>query len=132
MKDAMDLYHWDPDDGPLDVDITGTSDMQAGWLAAGQPRPIPNDVVKYVTFGKDAMPVWYTDLHDVYLYNDHATSTQLRHTPLAEHPVAARSFMTFPTLSSMHVDFQDKRSRIPYNPNAGVTVWDVMRCMHAE
>ena len=126
MTIASRLYGWNPENGPWDTDLS-QGDI---WGMLYMPGPIFSPVFKNIGFGTEPIPTWYTDLRDIYLWNDDALLWTRRRTPAMDHPIAMRSFACFPTLALMVLDLVDDDVTMPSNIQ-GVTVWDIVRCIHS-
>ena len=126
VASAIHRYGWDPENGAWDIDL----DADTAWIRGDRPIPVCNPIFKYLSFGHDPLPTWFSNPRDLYLRND-SRSEELRHTPLACHAVALRSFAAFPAVTTMWFDFSDPTRGTPSNLS-GVTVWDAMRCLHSK
>lgn len=124
---AMQRYAWDPENGAWDADL----DTGNAWLREDRPIPVCNPIFRYLSFGSEPLPTWYSNPRDIYLRNDEHPMAGQRYTPLTDHAVALRSFATFPAAVTMWFDFSDSTSGTPLNL-LGITVWDVMRCLHSK
>ena len=124
----MQLYGWDPENGAWDAEFDDISAVE--WTAHDRPTPVCSPVFKHVAFGKQPLPSWYTDLHDVYMRNDRPTMLGRNRKTLADHLVAARSLATFPAVKRMW--FHSSVYGMIPDSIYGVTVWDVVRTIHSR
>ena len=127
MTLAMERYNWDSENGAWDIDLV----LETAWLREDRPIPVCNPIFRYLAFGTEPLPTWFSNPRDIYLRNDDYTDPETKYSSLTHHAVALRSFATFPAVVTMWFDFNDATRGTPLNL-LGVTVWDVMRCLHAK
>jgi hypothetical protein len=129
VEQAMHRYNWDPEEDAWDAYF----DEEQAEESTHSDRPIPvcNTIFQHIRFSTRPFPPWCSDTMDSHLHIDGQSS----HWPqmcLAAHPVTARSFATFPTVSRMRLLYKD----ITYGSEAysatGVTVWAVLKSIQAE
>lgn len=95
------------------------------------PDITTNSLVRHIEFSKGCSSYWedMSPEHDAKLVLPYARSEKRKWSTLALHPVACRSFASFPPVVSMNIIIP---TEIPKAINDyGVTIWDVQAALYS-
>lgn len=125
----MLLYDCDPKEGAWDAAFDGFDAVQ--WTGANRPIPVCSPIFQWLAFPPPATIHTINIPADVQL---RATdSSSLRNSDLLiAHPVATRSFATFPSVRRMRFHYHSITYGTKANDLSGVTVWYVLRSNKSE
>lgn len=126
---AMQLYCWDPEEGPWDA--TFDEDHAVEWMEPNRPHLVCSPIFQWVYFSSNPLPPWSIAVTDARLRPENPRMS-LSPDWVSSHPVAARSFATFPTVRRMRFHY----GNLSYGSKAdfamGVTTWGVLRSIQIE
>ena len=128
VAQAMRLYDWDPEEGPWDIAL---EEVALEWTYPDRPIPICNTIFRHIGFSRTPIPPWYTASTDPHLIT-YPSTVAIAKDWIAAHPVASRSFATFPTVRQMRIHYHGTTFGSPAQGATGTTVWDVSRSIQHE
>lgn len=127
----MRLYDWDPEEGAWDALFDEYDATE--WTAPDRPVPVCSRIFQWMQFDAEPGPPSLNVPADVSLRTDSDDPTFMPHRLYAiAHPIATRSFATFPAVRRMRFHYHDTTYGSKANNLAGVTVWDVLRSIKTE
>ncbi|KAI0699588.1 hypothetical protein BC835DRAFT_1412571 [Cytidiella melzeri] len=128
VANAMRLYDWDPEEGAWDAAF---DEHAVEWTREDRPVLVCSSIFRHIRFSDNALPPWYMAMTDPRLHTD-ADAPAPSQSWIAAHPVASRSFATFPTVRRMRFHYNNYTYGNKADSAMGVTVWDVLRSIQVD
>lgn len=124
----MRLYDWDPEEGAWDASFDEYDTME--WCLPDRPIPVCSPVFEWMDFPFGSVRSSLGLPVEVRL---RPSEPHIPSTYATAHPIATRSFATFPSVRCMRFHYYGiMYGTKAQNSPSGVTVWDVLRSIETE
>lgn len=129
VERAMRLYDWDPEEGAWDASLDEYDAVE--WTTPDRPTPVCSRIFQWMQFSASPSSFAFNLPTEVRL-RSHETLLPRHRLDIIAHPIATRSFATFPTVRRMRFHYHGLTYGTKANNVPGVTVWDVLRSIKTE